>query len=86
MGGFRRAPRTRSVSGGRAMNVRSGSGTSYSNMGTIFCGCFSTTVKCWWHSECCREKVRTVFERDVDAAEVDARPEVILRHMWKDAS
>jgi uncharacterized protein YraI len=44
MGGLRRAPRTSSVSGGRAMNLRSGSGTSYLKIGGVFWGCFSMTI------------------------------------------
>jgi uncharacterized protein YraI len=42
MGGLRRAPITRSVSSGRAMNLRNGSGTSYLKIGGVLCGRFSS--------------------------------------------
>lgn len=44
MGGLRRAPRIKSVSSGRVMNLRKGSGTSYFKIGGVLCGCFSMTA------------------------------------------
>lgn len=81
MGGVRRAPSTSGVSCGMAANLRSGSGTWYSNIGGVFSGCFSTTGPSQ-RVLCGRGRMRpTVLQRNIDTVAARVSAKVVRRHV-----